>query len=159
MTNANTIKHCRADPVSVTWKKWIHVFLTCLSSTVAPLPMSKATLTGANAGCNFRTWNQQWTKTQWCIQGKCQERRWQKIKTLQLTVSGSSPFSAAASACCRLWWAAGVSWTERPLRHGPCSRLQRQHEEPTYDHLDTETQWTPPVITLKKSNNSCELYK
>ncbi len=43
----------------------VHVFLTCLSSTVAPLPVSKATLTGANTGCNFRTWNKQQTKTQW----------------------------------------------------------------------------------------------
>lgn len=31
------------------------VFLTCLSSADAPLPTSKATLTGANAGCSFRT--------------------------------------------------------------------------------------------------------
>lgn len=30
-------------------------FLTCLSSTVAPLPISSATLTGAITGCNFST--------------------------------------------------------------------------------------------------------
>ena len=35
----------------------IHVLLTCLCSIVAPLLMSRATLTGANTGCNFRTWN------------------------------------------------------------------------------------------------------
>lgn len=43
-------------------KKWRCVCLTCLSSAVAPLPISKATLTGANAGCNFRTWNYKWSK-------------------------------------------------------------------------------------------------
>lgn len=44
-------------------KLWMCVCRTCLSSAVAPLPISKATLTGANAGCNFRTWNYKWSKT------------------------------------------------------------------------------------------------
>lgn len=131
--------------------------------------MSKATLTGANTGCNFRTWNQQWTKTQWAdIQSKARPlkritsqkrghvRRWKKknqVTALQLTVCGSSPFSGAASACCLLSSAAGMSWTERPSHRGPSSQLQRQREELTYDCLCTERQLTLRVITLKKGNN------
>lgn len=40
---------CSPDPGPVP------LFPTCLSSTVAPLPISSATLTGANTGCNFST--------------------------------------------------------------------------------------------------------
>lgn len=104
-----------------------HVVLTCLSSAVAPLLMSKATFTGANAGCNFRTCNSEPNSDTY------------RVALWTTTVWRSSPFSAAACACCCLSAAAGESWTGRPSRLGLRSRLLTQHEELTYDHLGTET--------------------
>lgn len=67
LTHTDLIKIKKTTTINHWSVLLIHVFLTCLCSIVAPLLMSKATLTGVNTGCNFRTWNQQWTKTQWYI--------------------------------------------------------------------------------------------
>lgn len=45
----------RKTPQRKSMQHVLHVIITCLSSTVALLPIFKATLMGTNTGCSFRT--------------------------------------------------------------------------------------------------------
>lgn len=83
------------------------------------------------------------------LKPKTEAENWRSLKreVFQVRCSAASPFSASASPFSvaasffrLLFWAAGVSWTGKPSRRGPCCRLQTQRGEWTFDHLESGEQ-------------------